>query len=131
MKAGVAGIFSSARLRLAIGRRLLLQARRRRWHAARGRSLELFALSLCRRDSILDRLANRVVGVGRYVTRALRRLARPLHGLAAAQLDRLAAQAVDLLAAGSRRDVGADRQADETAEDEPAKTAAAVFVSHR
>src|SRR4029077_2111824 len=111
--------------------RLLLQARRGRGHTARGRCLQLFALSLGGRDSVLDRLANRVVGVARHVTRALGRLACPLHRLAAAQLDRLAAQAVDLLAAGTRGDVGTDPQADEPADDEPAKTAATVFISHR
>src|SRR6266571_365107 len=132
MKADVAGIFSSARLRLAMGRRLFLQVGRSLLHpAGRGR-LELLSLALCRRDAVLDRLADGVIRVGDHGPRPLRRVPRPLHGLAAAELDGLAAQAVDLLLAGARRDVGANRDAHEAAEDEPTETAAAVsLVSHR
>src|SRR5438552_3311521 len=132
MNAEVAGIFSSARLRLATGRRLFLEVGRRLLHpAGRGR-LELLSLSLCRRDAVLDRLADGVIRVRDDGPRPLRRVAGPLDGLAAAELDRLAAQAVDLLFAGARGDVGADRRTDQAADDEPTKAAAAVsLVSHR
>src|SRR5947209_14277360 len=131
MNADTAGIFSSARLRFAMRVRLFLQVGRP-LHLARGGRLELFTLALGRGDAVLDRLADRVIGVRDHGPRPLRRLARPLHGLAAAQLDRLAAQAFDLLPAGAGRDVRADCRTDESAEDEPAETTAAVpFVSHR
>src|SRR5712692_84435 len=131
MKAEVAGIFSSARLRLAIAGRLFLQVGRRPLDPAGRCRLELPALALGCRDSVLDRLADRVLRIGDHGPRPLRRVARPLHGLATAELDGLAAQAVDLLPARTRRDVGADRQAYEAADDEPAETAAVSLVSHR
>src|SRR5437588_4685504 len=105
-------------------------------HLAGSRRLQLFPLALRRRDAVLDRLAHRVVGVADRLTRALRRGAGTLDGLTAAQLDRLAAEAVDLVATRPRRDVRPDRRSDETAEDEPAKTTAATaatvaLASHR
>src|SRR5438874_8876092 len=106
-------------------------------HLAGSRRLQLFPLALRRRDAVLDRLAHRVVRVADRLTRTLRRSAGTLDGLTAAQLDRLAAEAVDLVATRPRRDVRPDRRSDETAEDEPAKTAAAtaaatvVLASHR
>src|SRR5947209_5962126 len=131
MNAEVAGIFSSARFRLAMSGALLLQVGRP-LHLPRRSRLELFTLPLRRRNAVLDRLADRVVGVGDHLPRPLGRVARALDGLTAAQLDGLAAQAVDLLLARARRDVRADGKADETAEYEPAETAASVaVVSHR
>src|SRR5207245_8291367 len=109
------------------GSGLILQVRRA-LHLPGCSRLELFTLALGGRDPVLDRLADRVLRIGDHGPRSLRRLARTLDRLAAAQLDGLAAQAFDLLLAGPGRDVRADRQADEAAEDEPAETAAAVVV---
>src|SRR5207249_73967 len=106
--------------------RLLLQVGARALHPARGRRLQLFPLALGGRDAVLDRLADRVLGVRHRRPRACRRLTGTLHRLAAAELDGLRAQALDLFSARPRRDVRADRQPDETAEDEPAETAAAA-----
>src|SRR5438270_10280555 len=106
-------------------------------HLASSRRLQLFPLALRRGDAVLDRLAHRVVGVADRLTRALRRGPSTLHGLTAAQLARLAAEAVDLVATRPRRHVRPDRRSDETAQDEPAKTTATaatttvVLASHR
>src|SRR2546423_1594778 len=99
MNADDAGIFSSARLRFAILGRLLLEVRAGALRALRGSGLELFALALGRRDPVLDRFAHRVLRVGDDRPRPLRGVARALHRLAPAQLDRLGAQALDLFAA--------------------------------
>src|SRR5467141_1920535 len=109
---------------------LFLQVGRLLHLASRGR-LELVSLALGCRHAVLDRLAHRVVRVRHCVTGALRRGPRTLHRLAAAELDCFAAQAIDLLATRSRRDVRADGRTDEPTEQEPTKSAAAVsLVSH-
>src|SRR4029077_8621706 len=99
--------------------------------ARRGR-LELLAAPLCGGDSVLDRLADRVVGVGHDVASALRRVLGPLHRFARAELDRLVAEIVDLAAARARRDVGARDQTDQAAEQKPAEsaTAAVALIRH-
>src|ERR1700737_4595776 len=126
MKAGVAGIFSSARSRLAMSPYLfpicsLL-------HLPRRGRLELLALSLRRRHAVLDRLAYRVIRVGDRLPGSLRGILGPLDRIAASELDRLGPQAVDLRATRPRRDIGANRHADQAAEDEPAKSTAATTV---
>src|SRR6266849_525099 len=88
MKAVDAGIFSSARSRFATLSLLGFLAVDL-LHLAGCRGLQLLALALRRRNSVLDRLAHRVIGVGDHLPRLLRRILRPLHGLAARQLDRL------------------------------------------
>src|SRR5438309_1434692 len=98
-------------------------------HLACGSSFQLLALALCRRDSVLDRLAHRVIGIGHHVARFLCRILRPLHGLAARQLYRFASDAVDLTAPRARGDVSAGHEANETAKDEPAETSAAAVIS--
>src|SRR5205809_1241950 len=133
MNSADAGIFSSARLRFAMFLPLLLQVRARALHPAGCGRLELFALALGGRHAVLDRFADRVLRVRHDRPRALRRVAGTLYRLASAQLDRFRAQALDLLPTGSGRDVGADREPDEPAKDEPAETTAAAVsvVSHR
>src|SRR5258708_15366224 len=125
MKAGEAGIFSSARSRLAMSYLFpvcpLL-------HLPRRGRLELLSLSLGRSHAILDRLAHRVLRVGDRLPRPLRGILGPLDSFAAAQLDGLAPQAVDLRAAWPGRDVRADCHADETAADEPAQAAATTAI---
>src|SRR6476646_10551252 len=104
MKTVEAGIFSSARSRLAtslvgvlaVGRLLQLSRRRR---------LELLALPLRRRDAVLDRLADRVLRVGDHLPRPLRGFLGLLDRLAPGELDRLAADRVDLAAPGAGCDV--------------------------
>src|SRR5579864_6001113 len=97
MNAGVAGILSSARLRFANSWVLeLILVFGRLLHLAHRARFQLFSLALGGRDPVLDRLADRVVRVGDHLPRPLRRVLRPLHRLASAQLDGLAAQAVDL-----------------------------------
>src|SRR5260370_5903016 len=69
MNAVDAGIFSSARSRfIYLGLAFLAVGPA---HLARGRRLQLLALSLRGRDPVLDRLADRVVGVGNHLTRPL------------------------------------------------------------
>src|SRR5260370_3641404 len=130
MSADVAGIFSSARFRFAIVWGLFRQVGRP-LHLPRRSRVQLFALALGRRHAVLDGLADRVIRVGDHLPRPLRGVASALDRLAAAQLDGLATQAVDLLLDRTRRDVRADGKTDETAEDEPAETAAAIVISHR
>src|SRR5438128_509754 len=100
MNSADAGILSSARFRFAIGWRLLLQVRARPLHPARRGRLELLALALGRGHPVLNRFSDRVLRVGHDRSRALGGVAGSLHGLAATELDRLAAQALDLLATG-------------------------------
>src|SRR5579859_8124373 len=131
MKVEFAGILSSARSRLAIpGLLFLLGAAVRGLLDLRARrGLELLAPPLRRRHAVLDRLADRVVGVGHDRPRLLRGFLRLLHGLARGQLDRLAAQVVDLAATRTRRDVCAGDQTEHSAEEKPTEpTAAAISV---
>src|SRR5713226_5566981 len=103
MKADDAGIFSSARSRFMALRLAFFAVGLP--HLARGRRLQLVTLSLRRRDPVLDRLADRMVGVGDHLARPLGNLSGLLHRLAAGQLDRLAPHSVDLAAAWARCDV--------------------------
>src|SRR4029077_332566 len=125
MKAAVAGIFSSARSRF-IGLRVAFRAVGGPLHLARRRGLELHALPLGRRNTILDCLPDRVVWVAHNLARLLRRLLGPLHRLAARELDRLAPQVVNLAPPRSGCDVCAGDQPDEPAQDEPAESAASA-----
>src|SRR6266705_3536482 len=93
-----------------------------------GRGLELLASPLRRRHAVLDRLADRVVGVGHDRPRPLRGFFCLLHGLARRELDGLAAQVVDLAATRTRRDVCACDQPEHSAEQKPTKPAAAAIV---
>src|SRR6476646_6713553 len=98
MNADVAGIFSSARLRFAILlSRLLLEVRRGLVHAASCRSLELFPLAPRRRDAVLDRLADRMLGIGDHRPGPRSGLTRSLRRLASAELDGLGPKLLDLL----------------------------------
>src|SRR6202030_1475128 len=124
MNAAAAGIFSSARSRLAIVLFLPGPAVGRLLDLARRSGLELLAAPLRGGDSVLDRLADRVIGVGHDVARALRGVLSPLHRLARAELDGLAAEIVDLATAWARRDVSARDQTDHAAEQKPAESAA-------
>src|SRR5438067_3722559 len=72
---------------------------------AHGGRLQLFPPALRGGDAVLDGLANRVVGVGHHLARALRGVLSALHRLARAELDRLAPQLVDLSATRAGRDV--------------------------
>src|SRR5260370_5856429 len=121
MNADVAGIFSSARFRFAIVWGLFLQVGRP-LHLPRRSRLQLFALALGRCHAVLDGLADRVIRVGDHLPRPLRGVASALDRLAAAQLDGLGAQAVELRPARTRRDVRPDRRNDQTAGDDPAQT---------
>src|SRR5207237_4331199 len=96
MNAEVAGIFSSARFRLAMSGALLLQVGRP-LHLPRRSRLELFTLPLRRRNAVLDRLADRVVGVGDHLPRPLRRVACALDGVTAAAFGWFATLVVELL----------------------------------
>src|SRR6267378_4360616 len=132
MKSDDAGILSSARSRLAnlsSGTFLRVFAVDGRVDLADGGCLQLFATPLGGGDSILDRLADRVVRVGHRHTRALCRLLGSLYGLARAQLDRLAADAVHLAAPRARRDVSAGSESHDASEDEPAETAATTTAA--
>src|ERR1700682_6318546 len=84
MKADDAGILSSARLRFATrSSSLFLDVRVcGLLHLARRRRLQLLALALGRGDTILDGLADRVVGVGHHLACSLCRILGPLHRLA-------------------------------------------------
>src|SRR5258705_12770271 len=99
MKAAVAGIFSSARLRFAIFvSRLLLQVGRSPVHAASRRGLELFPLAASCRDSVLDRLADRMLGIGDHRPGPRCGFTRSLRRLASAELDGLGPKLLDLFA---------------------------------
>src|SRR5713226_2730896 len=102
MKADDAGIFSSARSRFIYLRLAFLAVGLPQ--LACGRRLQLLALALRGRDPVLDRLADRVVGVGDHLARPLRNLPGFLYGLAARQLNGLALEAIDL--ASTRTQIG-------------------------
>src|SRR5260370_41624142 len=98
-------------------------------HLARGRRLQFLALSLRGRNPILDRLADRVFGVGDHLARPLRSLPSFHYRLAARQLDGLALEAVHLTSAWTRRDVRPGPQPDPPAQGAAAHTpAATVFI---
>src|SRR5713226_2156566 len=132
MKVESAGILSSARSRFtcvylvlvgaAVGRLLDLRA---------SRGFELLAPTLRRRHAVLDRFADRVVGVAHHRPRALRCFFRLLNGLARRQLHGLPTQAVDLAATPTRRDVCARDQPEHSAQQKPTKPAAASVFCHR
>src|SRR3989442_10610872 len=103
---------------------LFLQVGRGPLDPARSRRLELFPLAAGRGHAVLDRLADRVLGIGDHGPRFLRGLPCALDPLAAPQLDGLAAQAFYLLTTGTGRDVGADRDAHDPPQDEPNETPA-------
>src|SRR6267142_5635855 len=90
MKSGDAGILSSARSRLANLRArsfLGVFAVDGRVDLAGGGGFELLAAALRGSHSVLDRLADRVPGVGHSYPRALRGLLGSLRRLAGAELD--------------------------------------------
>src|SRR6266446_4332996 len=117
MKVESAGILSSARSRFTYVYLVLVGAAVRRLLDLRAsRGLELLAPALRRCHTILDGLADRVVGVAHHRSRALRCFLRLLDWLARRQLDGLAAQVVDLAATRTRRDVCARDQPDHPAE---------------
>src|SRR2546430_11085979 len=91
MNADVAGIFSSARFRLAIPGCLFLQVGRGPLHPARSCRLELFPLAAGRGHAVLDRLADRVLGIGEHGSRLCRGLPSALGRLAAPPLRGLSA----------------------------------------
>src|SRR5947209_18809873 len=109
MNSADAGILSSARFRFAIGWRLLLQVRARPMHPARRGRLELLALALGRGHPVLNRFSDRVLRVGHDRSRALGGVSVSLHGLAATELARLAAQPLHLLSTGPPSGIRADR----------------------
>src|SRR5207244_1702559 len=82
MKAGDAGIFSSARSRFMSAWLLLRSAVGGLLDPAHGGRLQLLPPALRGGDTVLDGLANRVVGVGHHLARSLRRVLRALHRLA-------------------------------------------------
>src|SRR3981189_3511089 len=112
MNSDDAGILSSARFRFATCASSLFLAVRRLLHLARGGRFQLLTLSLRGRDPVLDRFAHRVLRVADHLPRTLGGILRALHRLASAELDGLAAKAVDLCPAWARRDVSACREAD-------------------
>src|SRR5205809_6181475 len=118
MNADVAGIFSSARLRLAMRGCLFLQVGRGPLHPARSRRLELFSLAAGRSHPVLNRLADRVLRIGHPGPRFRSGFPRALDRLAAPQPDGLAAQSFVLLTPGTGRAVGAGLDANDAAESE-------------
>src|SRR5437899_6865035 len=98
-------------------------------HLASRSRLELLALSLRRRDSVLDRLAHRVVRVGDHLARLLGRILRPLDRLAARPPDRLASNAVDLATSRAGGYLRAGYPSEGSAKDEPTETAAAAVIA--